>query len=165
MYNEFTRGKIIITTVVAIALFINGIGIWFVQTWLLKWYAELARPLSDPAARGALRELQSWFITNQETFFTNRVLNFGMVTFLCLLLYLGHGSLRWLWAVHWLTRGILGFALSIVALKYVGQSNQLLALSFLLSSTYVICAILLFSEPSIRVYMNSMRRPASARRI
>ncbi len=165
MQNEFTRGKIIITTIVAITLFLNGIGIWFVQTWLLKWYAELAQTLSSPAARESLHALQSWFVTNQETFFSNRLLNFGIVTFLCLLLYLGHNSLRWLWAIHWLTRGIIGIGVSIVALKYIEQYNHLLVLGLFTSSAYIICGIIMISAPSIRVYMDAMRRPAGARRI
>lgn len=165
MYHEFTRGKIIITTVVAITLFLNAIGIWFVQTWLLKWHAEVAQTLSDPAALGALHALQSWFIANQESFFTNRMLNFGLVIFMCLLLYLGHKSLRWLWAIHWLTRGSIGLSVSIVALKYIPQGNQLLLLAFLASSMYVICAILLIAAPSIGIYMKTMSRPTGARRL
>ena len=161
MQNEFTRGKIIVTSIVAITLFINGTGIWFARTWLLKWYAELAQSLTDPAARESIQILQTWFVMNQKSFLTNQGLNYGVVIFMCLLLYLGYNWLRWLWAIHWLARGIAGTFVSIVAFVYIEQFNRLLGLGLLISLIYVVCGLLMICAPSVRIYMNAMRRPAS----
>ncbi len=162
MQNEFTRGKIIVTTIITTVLITNGIGIWFTQSWLLRWYGELAQTLTDPAARDSARTLQSWFIMNQESFSTHQGLNYSIVIFLCLLLYLGYSWLRWLWAFHWLMRGTVGAFTSVVAFIDIAQFNPLLALGLLTSLIYVVCGMTMLFSPNVQAYMNAMRWPATS---
>jgi hypothetical protein len=162
MQSEFTRGKIIVTTIITIVLFTNGIGIWFTQSWLLRWYGELAQTLTDPVARGSAQTVQTWFVMNQKSFLANQGLNYGVVILLCLMLYLGYGWLRWLWGIHWLVRGLVGTFASVTALLYIEQFSHLLALGLLTSLIYIVCGMTMLFSPAVQAYMNAMRWPATS---
>ena len=160
MSNEFSRGKIIITATVGVVILLNSMGIWFNQNRLLKWYAELAQTLTDQIARDALRELQTWFLVNQGGIFSNQWLNYSVIIFLCLMLYLGYDWSRWFWAIYWLAGSIVGAFVSTVTWAYLGHFDRLLAISYTVSAIYLICGITIVASRSVRTYMRTMRYPA-----
>ncbi|MEZ4620301.1 MAG: hypothetical protein R2867_32995 [Caldilineaceae bacterium] len=138
----------------------TGLASWFLQNWLIKWYAELAPTLSDPAARSnASRSLQTWFIMHQYGILANKGVSFGIVLVLCMVLYAGYNWVRWLWAAHWLARGIVGLFVTFVAYSYINVFNRLLSTTLLISVAYVACGLIMVFSPSVRVYMDTMRRP------
>lgn len=161
MPQEFVKGKIIVTVIIGIVLLINGIGLWFTKTWMLHWYVDLLETLTDPAARDAARALETWFVMNQSRFVANQGMNFGIVILLSLMLYLGFNWLRWLWAIHWLARGIVGLFATVVALLYIEQFHRLLVVGLLVSLLYVICGLTMIISPSVRCYMHALRKPVS----
>ncbi|MCB0062707.1 MAG: hypothetical protein KDE19_11350 [Caldilineaceae bacterium] len=157
--REFVRGKTIVTTVVTTILLMNGIGIWFAKTWLLKWYAEVVMTIRDPQALTAAKALQTWFVMNQETFLANQLLNFAIIIFLCIMLFIGFNWLRWVWAIHWVTRGVLGSFACIIATFYIGLFHPLVAVGLLVSLIYLVCGLSMICSSSVHLYMKSMRRP------
>lgn len=160
MRREFARGKSIVTAVIATILLLNGVGIWFAQTLLLHWYVDLVESVGEPRAMESARMLQTWFVMNQETFMANQVLNFGVVIFLCIMLFIGYNWLRWIWAIHWVLRGVLGTVACFFALLYIKQFSPLIGIGAVVSILYLICGISMLCSHSVYVYMQSLRRPA-----
>ena len=77
----------------------------------------------------------------------------------CLLLFIGFDWLRWLWALHWISRGLLGIVVCVFFANGIGYFQIIFALGLLTSLVYIGCGSFMLLSPSVAVYMHSLRPP------
>lgn len=158
MNQQFRHGKQLLTGVIAIILLIDGLNFWLSRSLLLSWYHDAIGVVQLPDVRAAQRMLAHFVDLDQRNFFYDHGLTYALLILGLVVLYLGYDWIRWLWGAVWLMKGINGLVVAYLLTEQFDLWANLVVYGLTTSALYVGCALCLLCLPSIKIYLQMMRR-------